>query len=617
MQRTRAWIFAIQYAGTYYRDTATVHWHCKCYLVSRPRKTMTGDGDKSYDYEPKRFSAPVLSGWMLRSFAAVAERSGGVQGSLYSKNGFTVLKGVQLSREEPVFYPWRHPQEQKHQDFAALNNGVSRDDMIESYVNDEQGAASDEVGFRFTTIAQFHAAYREGKTTPLQVAQAVLAAVRASNNATEDRPALRAIVMTREEATLQAARQSAERWKRGEPLSILDGVPVACKNELDVEGFPTKQGTAWINENVAATVDCDAVARLKAAGAVVVGVSNMHEIGVGVTGANWNEGYGTCRNPYNLNHDTAGSSSGSASAVAAGLVPLAIGCDGGGSIRLPAAFCGGVGLKATFGRIDGTSSFHVAWTIGHAGAPDETDGDRHGLVAPSPFHTLTTSLEGLRVGVFEDWTNDVVCETTKTAFAQSIESLRDLGATIVPIRMRDIPLSRIAHTLTIITEMRAAVSGLPEFAANKWRMNPTSRIILSLAEQADAVSYIQAQRVRDRCMKDAMRLFAEECDVIVTPASGVMPPAYPNCPNNLASDVTKTGEVMKFAQWANFTGVPGITFPVAYDESTGVPIALQVMADHWREDLCLRVASAFERRLERQRPALHFDVLADAVSLER
>jgi Asp-tRNA(Asn)/Glu-tRNA(Gln) amidotransferase A subunit family amidase len=161
-------------------------------------------------------------------------------------------------------------------------------------------------------------------------------------------PPLRAYIAVNREDVLQQAAAATKRFSTGAPLSILDGIPVAVKDELDMVPYPTTAGTAFLGRHPASS-DATVVARLRAAGALLIGKANMHEIGMGVTGLN--PIYGTPRNPYATHCHTGGSSSGSAAAVAAGLCPLALAADGGGSIRIPAALCGVVGLKPTYGRV--------------------------------------------------------------------------------------------------------------------------------------------------------------------------------------------------------------------------------------------------------------------------
>ena len=198
-------------------------------------------------------------------------------------------------------------------------------------------------GFHFSSAWDYAAAYRSGAISPEEVAQKLLAAILSSNAAN---PPLRAMINVKPEEVLRMARESGERYENESPLGPLDGVPVAVKDEIDMLPYPTTVGTSFLGKSPAAE-DATVVRRMRLAGALLIGKANMHEIGIGVTGMNPH--HGTARNPYNPAHYTGGSSSGPAAAVASGLCPIAIGADGGGSIRIPSSFCGVVGLKSTFG----------------------------------------------------------------------------------------------------------------------------------------------------------------------------------------------------------------------------------------------------------------------------
>jgi Asp-tRNA(Asn)/Glu-tRNA(Gln) amidotransferase A subunit family amidase len=196
-------------------------------------------------------------------------------------------------------------------------------------------------GFKFTSISNLAEAYRSGSITPLAVAEAVLHGIQ---NSDEGPKPLRSIVQCNKQAVIAMAQKSTSRLANNTPLSLLDGIPVAVKEELAVVPYHLHVGTTFLGE-VPAESDATVVRKLKEAGAVIIGISNMHELGIGTTGCNPNKLHGICRNPYDVDHYAGGSSSGSAVAVAAGLVPVAIGADGGGSIRIPASMCGVVGLK--------------------------------------------------------------------------------------------------------------------------------------------------------------------------------------------------------------------------------------------------------------------------------
>ena len=210
-------------------------------------------------------------------------------------------------------------------------------------------------------ILRLHSQYQSGKTNPSEVIARVLLAIQQSNSANNSANiSLNSFLSACASAT-EEAKASTKRWKEGKALGLLDGVPVAIKVEFEVTGEKHSQGTQFITR--IADKDAEPVARLRAAGAIIVGITNMHEIGIGTSGHNpWT---GSARNPYNTSHLTGGSSSGSGSAVSAGIVPIALGADGGGSIRIPAALCGVIGLKPTFGRVPCAAD--LAFTVGHAG----------------------------------------------------------------------------------------------------------------------------------------------------------------------------------------------------------------------------------------------------------
>jgi Asp-tRNA(Asn)/Glu-tRNA(Gln) amidotransferase A subunit family amidase len=270
-------------------------------------------------------------------------------------------------------------------------------------------------GFRFPTVADYHAAYRSARVTPLDVASSFFSQWEASER--HELPLRAFIAMRRDDIMAQAA-ASTERWKAGRPLSVFDGVPVAAKDEIDQAGYTTTVGTRIFAGAPPAARDCTAVARLRAAGAVMVGKANMHEIGIGVSG--FNEHYGSARNPYNDLHHTGGSSAGPGCVVGAGLVPVSIGADGGGSIRLPASFCGTVGLKPTYGRISERGAAPLCWSLAYLGplancardaalayelmaGADSEDPHSLGHVDPVIDPQAPRSLSGVTLGVYWPW----------------------------------------------------------------------------------------------------------------------------------------------------------------------------------------------------------------------
>lgn len=214
-------------------------------------------------------------------------------------------------------------------------------------------------GFPRRTARQIDRAYRDGQTTPCELADAALVAAR---DLDRQEPSMGAFVSLRDDDVRRQAIDSHERIASGQARSILEGVPVAIKDEFDVAGYRTSVGTTFRGKTTA-TNDAVLVERLRQAGAIIFGKTSMHEIGLGGTGIN--HGHVTARNPYDLGHATGGSSSGSAAVVAANLCPMALGSDAGGSIRIPAAMCGVYGLKPTYGRIPTFGGALLAWSLDH------------------------------------------------------------------------------------------------------------------------------------------------------------------------------------------------------------------------------------------------------------
>lgn len=463
------------------------------------------------------------------------------------------------------------------------------------------------------TIEGYAEAYRSGRTSPEDVAGRALAAIEESDRRD---PPLSAFLSIHREDVIRDARASAARWKSGEPLSPIDGVPIGVKDEFDVAGHVTKVGTSFLGVGFA-TEDATCVARLRAAGAVVLGKTNMHEIGIGVTG--FNRHHGTPRNPHAPDHYTGGSSSGSAAAVAAGICPLAVSADAGGSIRIPAALCGVVGLKPTFGRVSSHGTAPLAWSLDHYGpialsARDAALGyvlmagadpkDPTTQTAPPP--TLEgledADLSGLVAGVYRRWFDDADPRVVKVA-QRTVDGLKERGLRVVEIEIPELGLARIAHLVLVATEMAAAMSSV--YGEHRHDFGLDVRANLALAKGFTARDYVRAQRTRTRAMAAFARVLAG-VDVILTPTTGLPAPLIRGDVLPLGeSDLTTLLQLMNFVVAANLTGLPAITFPAGYEEG-GLPVGLQAIGRPWHEHVLLRIARTAEGLVERRKPAVHF-----------
>ncbi|MFH1468925.1 MAG: amidase [Pseudomonadota bacterium] len=564
----------------------------------------------TYDLAP--VSAPRTAGFSLRLLVWALEHEptrSMLVGTLLESAGVAAMREQSAGLASAAFVP---PLDAPVRRAAPASELVSISDFLASEVGDLPAGPS---GHAFRSARWLVRAFREGALTPLTVAERALAAVRESE--ARD-PALRVFIAQQEEDVLAQARASTERYRAGKPLGPLDGVPIAVKDELDQAGYPTTVGTV-IHGRAPAEHDATAVARLRAAGAVLLGKVNMHEIGIGVTGLNPH--HGACRNPYAPGHVTGGSSSGSAAAVAAGFCPITVGCDGGGSVRIPAAFCGVVGLKPTFSRISEHGVAPVCSSVAHVGAfgatvrdaalayalmsgPDEHDG----LSQRQPPALLPDfrdrDLSGVRLGLFEDWFADAE-PAVVAACRAALDRMVAAGAKIVPIEIPELSMVRTAHLISIVAEM--AGTQLQAIRAGVHRYGLDTRINLALAQALTGQDYVHAQRHRSRLGVIWAQIMGK-VDLIVTPATGRTAPAYP--PDALPlgeSNMPLTLVIMRYAQAANLFGLPAISVPAGYDEA-GLPIGLQLMGRAWEEALVLRAAAVVEAGVERKKPQAWWDL---------
>lgn len=556
-------------------------------------------------YDLKSLKLPCLSGTVLRLFVSLLESPLGVLliPSLFENAGINWLRR-QVVDENPTPQPIHFTGRLADKDAAVPEDEWPKSSVIDSH------------GFHFNTVFDYATAYRDGKTTPEETAKKVLDAIDASNAST---PPLRAVIAVHREDVMRQADESARRIAEGRPLSVFDGVPVAVKDEVDLQGYSTTAGTAFLGKSPAVE-DATVVARLRKAGALLVGKTNMHEIGIGVTGLN--PIHGVVRNPYNLDHFSGGSSSGSAAAVAAGLVPVAIGADGGGSIRVPAAFCGVFGLKSTFGRFSEHGAMPLCCSVAHLGPLAATATDialAYAVMAgpdlhdPNSLHQPLPTLEGwdrldlsgLKLGVYPPWFKHADTEVV-SACELMLERFADMGSKIQEITIPELSLNRIAHTVTIATEMTQAMSYT--YAEHHREHGLDVRLNLALARRFTAQDYVLAQRARTRIIKNFLATLAK-VDMILTPTTAIVAPRIPKeaLPHG-NSDVTTTINIMRFTSAANMTGLPAVSFPVGYT-GEGLPIGMQAMARPWQEATLLRLALNAEQAFECREPKVHYRIL--------
>jgi len=472
------------------------------------------------------------------------------------------------------------------------------------------------------TIADYARAYREGSRTPLDVAERFLRIVHEQRE--QPNSPLGAVFFSVDKDDLLAqATASSARWARGEPLSVLDGVPVPVKDEMDQIGHPTTAGSLVMDQQRRATRDATVVARLRQAGALLVGKTNMQELGAGATGLNVPRG--TPRNPWNPEHHTGGSSSGSATAVALGLAPLAVGCDGGGSIRIPASLCGLVGLKGTYGRMSNGGLVPLSPSLQHSGPITGTVADcaiGYAVMAgrdPGDVFSLpqppvdvadlvdglaSASLAGVRLGIYRPWFDDASPGVRATCH-DVLDRLRQAGAVLVDVTVPHLELARVAHLAIVAAESRLF---LEEFGARRDQLSFDVRLGFAIGRAIEPRHVQQAQRHR-RALGHAWHAMLHTIDALVTPTTPVTaPPIRPDALLMGEADSALLGALMRFTSHANLIGVPGLSVPIGF--SDGLPVGLQLLGKAWDEGRLLQIGAAVEtttaaQRTRQPRSALH------------
>ncbi|MGW6734886.1 amidase [Streptomyces sp. NPDC055013] len=445
------------------------------------------------------------------------------------------------------------------------------------------------------TAVQLLDGYRKGEFSPVDATRATL------ERAERIQPEVNAFVrLTAEEALAQAG-ASADRWRRGEPAGLLDGVPVTVKDILLMRGGPTLKGSKTISETGNWDEDAPSVARLRAHGAVFLGKTTTPEFGwKGVTDSPRS---GVTRNPYDPTRTAGGSSGGAAAAVALGAGPLALGTDGGGSVRIPAAFCGIFGLKPTYGRVPlyPASAFgtlaHVgpmtrdaadaALLLDVIGTPDSRDWSALPSAPGSFVSGLAGGVHGLRVAYSPSLGGQVaVRPAVAAAVRRAVQRLAGLGAFVEETDPDFTDPVDAFHTLWFTGAARVTQHLGPH---QRELLDPGLREVCDAGARLTALDYLAAVDVRMELGR-RMGHFHDTYDLLVTPA-------LPLTAFEAGAEVPKGSGHRRWTGWTpftypfNLTQQPAATVPVGTD-GDGLPIGLQLVAARHRDDLVLRAAHA-------------------------
>jgi len=450
-------------------------------------------------------------------------------------------------------------------------------------------------GTAWSSASDIAAAVTDGRVSATAVVEDALARI------TERDPVLNAFTAVMTERACERARSLDKARNAGEPLGPLAGVPFAVKNLFDVAGLPTLAGSKINRAHAAATRDQPLIERLEAAGAVLVGALNMGEYAYDFTGENVHDG--PARNPHDVTRMTGGSSGGSGGAVAGGLVPLALGSDTNGSIRVPASLCGLFGLKPTYGRLTRARSFPFVSALDHLGplarsardlsvaydamqGPDPEDPVCTTRPVEPTVVTLARGAADLRIAVAGGYFK-------KGAFPEARVAVERVASALGANADIEIPeAGRARAAASIITASEGAALHLDRLRKQARDYEPIVRDRLIAGAMIPAALVARAQKFRRWYRAQVLPLF-ERVDAIIAPATPCTAPAIGQQTFVLDGvEMPVRANLGIYTQPISFIGLPVVAAPVPLSP---MPIGVQIIAAPWREDVALRIAYALEQ----------------------
>jgi aspartyl-tRNA(Asn)/glutamyl-tRNA(Gln) amidotransferase subunit A len=461
------------------------------------------------------------------------------------------------------------------------------------------------------TIQELAPQIEAGKLSPVEVTQQALERIR------KHQPTLNAFITVTEEAALAQARQAEREIRTGHYRGPLHGIPYAAKDLFYTKGIPTTAGSK-ILKDFKPDFDGTVIERLREAGAVLVGKAGLHEFAYGIT--NNNPHFGPVRNPWDTARIPGGSSGGSTAALATEQCVFSLGSDTGGSVRIPASYCGLVGLKPTFGRISRYGVFPLGHTLDHVGhfahsvadaatilsalaGPDPRDDSAAHEPPPKIDLPAEPKLNRYRIGVPSNYFFERVEPDVAKAVRDAVEKLRGIGAEIVEVRIPEIEDFTVLSRLILLPEATAVHRR--RLQSRRADIGPD---VLSLLDQGQfvlATDYLDAQRRRRQLVETLNKVF-DEVDVIVTPTT-------PNTAPKIGETTVEIGgqqedarlAATRFVRALNLAGVPALSVPCGVD-GKGLPIGLQIFGRAFDEATVLLVGHCFEQvsGWNRRRPAL-------------
>ncbi|MCZ6678043.1 MAG: amidase [Candidatus Poribacteria bacterium] len=449
------------------------------------------------------------------------------------------------------------------------------------------------------SIAQLAKLIREGKISPVNLIETTFQAI------DQHEPRLNAFITLFREESLENARQAETEIRQGKDRGPLHGIPIALKDIIRIAGTHTTCGSKFFAEE-SPQADATVVTKLKQAGAVVVGKTNLHEFAFGVTTENPH--FGATANPWDTSRVPGGSSGGSAAAVVAGCCAGALGSDTGGSIRIPAAVCGHVGLKPTYGRVSVYGVVELAQSLDCVGpmcrhvhdvalmmnALASYDAhDVHSANQPVPDYTesLARPIDGMKGGIPKQHFFENLHPDVEDAVREAIQVLNELG---VEIRELDLPSVEAGHEATLTVLMaEAGHFHQQSLEAHRADYGVDVRELLEAGLSLSASDYVKAVRAREMARREFSQAF-EQVDFILSPTVPIPAPLRSSHDLSGGSESNRIRpRLTQNTRLFNLLGLPSISVPCGFTQER-LPIGLQVSGPWWSEETLLQVAHAYE-----------------------
>jgi aspartyl-tRNA(Asn)/glutamyl-tRNA(Gln) amidotransferase subunit A len=444
------------------------------------------------------------------------------------------------------------------------------------------------------TISQLAQRFRRREVSPVEITRECLRRIENLN------PRLNAFITVMAESALAEAGSAEEEISHGQWRGPLHGIPIALKDLINTAGVRTTSASALHRDRVP-TEDAEVVRRLREAGAVIVGKNNLHEFAYG--GSSLVSYFGDVHNPWDVSRIAGGSSGGSAASIPAGMACAAIGTDTAGSIREPAALCGCVGLKPTYGRVSSRGVIPLSTSLDHVGplaasvedaaivlqaiaGHDPGDVTSAEVSVVDYISVLTKGAKELRVGVPRVYFFDDLDPEIASAMEHALMGIATLVADVKEVRL-EVPTDRTLQAAESYAYHAEDVAKNPEM----YQAETLRRI--RTGEKVTAVGYMQRRRELDAARRNIRDVFAE-VDVLVTPTTPICAPMIAELRADPEALRPAELKLLRNTRPFNVWGLPAISVPCGFTQS-GLPIGLQIAAAHWREDVVLRLAHTYEQ----------------------